>query len=207
MNDADRIPVRLHYLGDRAYIDISTIDSCFLRAMEIEPEDLRVGAWKIRVFRPIRNHGILVRNSRGRNSCQFEFEFNRQQQFSYSFVESSEVIVERQPELRYLPSQHFDIEGRRGRFIRPITGVRTYNFMALGKALVLHNTEMIPRVVRSQAWASISIDEYPDVDMSFTELRNSFAVLRTNLKGQKLGEIVVKLLDPRVAAKSAQSGF
>lgn len=201
MTNKNDLPVRLHYLGERRYVDISTIDACFLTTLGLDPADLKIGWWQIRVLTPIRHHGYLVVGKHERASCLFEFEYDRKTLLSYSYIEMPELIVERRPEVEYVLHDHIRLDGRHGYFIRPITNVRTYNFMALGKAVVLNNTSKIPRVVRSRAWASLSLADYSDVDMTYTPLRNDFAVLRTGLRGSRLGEIVVKLLDAEEVAK------
>lgn len=204
------VPVRLSYLGCRNYIDISSIDHGFLASLGIDTADLSLGYWSVRLFGQINKHGVLRPGLLESAKCQYEFEYNHvgmePERHAYSFFESDELITDRRAEPEFCFKEHFWINGSEAFFIKPLTNFRTYNFMVLGRELVKLNTDKIPKVVKSKAWASIAEEDYCRVRMQFQLLNKNFGLLKTDLDSKKLGEIYVRLYEAPEASGAVSAG-
>ncbi|MFZ3229639.1 MAG: hypothetical protein WA160_05510 [Pseudobdellovibrio sp.] len=73
----------------------------------------------------------------------------------------------------------------------------TYNLMVLGKALIVSNSSLIPRVVRTDLKFNLKQTDYTNFSMKLVPLKNNFILLKTHVGTQLHGEVFVKLFDPK----------
>ena len=66
--------------------------------------------------------------------------------------------------------------------------------MCIGKALILSNSQLTPRVVQTDLRFNLRADDYANLSIEFTPLKNDFILLRTYVNEKKHGDIHVKLL-------------
>lgn len=189
-----KVPVRLSFLGDRTYIDISTLHSACYSALGLDHRKDVFGRAVTKIPRAVSRHGHLeIGKSRGA-SCILEFEIESKGRFQYSFVESGDVILDRREEERFNLSEYVRIEDNIATFVKPINDFRSYNFMVLGKALIVVNTPKIPRVVRSEFFSTVDMADYVKTQTTYRSLPGGFGLLRTRLGDRPVLDVLVKLI-------------
>jgi hypothetical protein len=192
MNKIER-PVNLSYLGPRNYIDVSTLSESFFKACGYDNNDPAIESEAIRIYKKISHHGILTTQHCISMSCKFEYSVNNEKR-TYYFLENGPLITTTHPEILYKHEEHFIIQDKIARFIKPINKTMTYNLMCIGKALILSNSQLTPRVVQTDLRFNLRADDYANLSIEFTPLKNDFILLRTYVNEKKHGDIHVKLL-------------
>lgn len=190
----ENVQVQLSYLGDRAYIDISTLNMVCYSALGVNPSEKSIGSAVTRISKAVTRNGYLQLGLNQRANCYFEFEVDGQQRQCWSFIESGEPIVARRDDLRINLDESIRIDKNGARFLRPLTESRTHNFMILGKALIVANTRKIPRVVRAEFFSPIAESDYVHTLTTYRSLSGGFALLRTRLEGRTVLDVLVKLI-------------
>ncbi len=93
-------------------------------------------------------------------------------------------------------SGHVSILGKQARFLMPLTKVMTYNLMVLGKALIVANSKLIPRVVKTDLLFNLNDSDYASLTMEYIKLKNQFVLLLSKVDGRLHSNVIVKLLNP-----------
>lgn len=193
-SDENIFQVRLAYLQDREYVDISTVSNAFFRAVGLSAADSSIETEAIRIFRELRFHGEL-REGAEPFGASAKFEFTRagtKRRFSY--FESQSRIFERVPEPQLLWWDCVRLAGGCAHFTKPMGGPMTYNLMIMGKALILHLKSRVPRVVSTDLKFQLTAEHYLSLRMELHDLRNDFVQLRTFVGEKSHGIVNVKLL-------------
>lgn len=185
--------VNLSYLGDRNYIDISTISYNFFKSCGHDIYQASPDYESIRILKKITRNGILTESKPTNASCIFKYKINSQKKIYY-YIENSTIITSRTIEDAYNREEFFIIKDNTGRFIKPINTFMTYNLMCLGKSLIVANTDLTPRVVQTELNFHIEPNQYEFISMKLFFLKNNFILLQTFVHDVFHGKIFVKLI-------------
>ena len=156
MNNAKVIPIPLRYFGHRRYVDVFSISSAIHRALFGGPPGLQIRNLDLRISKPIRHDGLLVRapNPQEKHDAFVHYSFNDETNNlqEYAVLASDELISRSEPELERPSVSEILFDARKATLLidREIEhGDVGYMGMVLGKEILERELpNCSPRVLR-----------------------------------------------------------
>lgn len=194
-----KIPLDISYLGDRDYIDVSTLSSALYQALPDITINSHVTDFKIRLLKKVLFNCELVWAQdlepdfdKKKLCVHFNWKFKDQLQSVY-FQELSTLITSRKREPMTNPTEHMAYQSGEVHLFDPINDDSIYNLMKMGRILVVEKYHLIPRVVRFKFDRLLNQSELRGVTMKADFFaKEDFYILETFKNNNKFGEIIIK---------------
>ena len=145
-------PISFSFLGDRNYIDVSTITDAITEGID-KPQLGDYEDFHLKILRNIQNHGFLslMENDKSiilKSQFCLTFKFSIKGVPYLAWVEPGpEPIISRKVEIQKEIHDHCEIQGHRIFLRKPFNKNLVYNLMKMGKAIILDTkTGLNPRV-------------------------------------------------------------
>lgn len=145
-------PLDLSYLGDRDYIDVSSIISSFWKALSPQTTQSSVGNIHFKILRPIRNQCELVYAENQWPSIgnveprvKLKWTSNNRTHLGY-FLETNTLLTARRTESSWKLEDHLEIRENVVIIKKAFQEDCIYNLMKAGKYIIQHQSHHAPRV-------------------------------------------------------------
>lgn len=202
--------LNIAYLGRRDYIDVSTLTSALYEALPHITDNAKIKNFNIKILRKVLNecdlwfadenkvNELVTLEFKKNVVATFDWEFEGVTYFAF-FKETNVPIVERRNEIVDDPKElmFYEKEAENVVIFNPINSDSIYNFMKMGRLIVVNKYNLFPRVVRAHFDCLYNQEEMKGVVMTgeFFAAKD-FYKLETFKDGKKFGEIIIKALQP-----------
>ncbi len=194
------IPLNLSYLGNRDYIDVTSITRAVSAAIDPNIEQSQISDFSIHMENPLLNECFLVpKNSREEALTRVaKVRFNyRDNFFDFDICQNETPIARRSMEAKIEILDYCKLEQDRILLQKPFSTEFMYTLMSMGKAILVSHFRRPPRVVKMQYECFFNPALASGVSMKIGPLnRMNFGQLICEKGGEPFGSVLVKLLSP-----------
>lgn len=191
------IPLNLSYLGNRDYIDVTSITRAVSAAIDPNIEQSQIANFSIHIENPLLNECFLVpRGAIAALKKVAKIRFNyRDSFFDFDICQNDTPIRRRSMEAKIDIFDYCKLERDRITLQKPFSTEFMYTLMSMGKAILVSHFRLPPRVVKMQYDRFFNPCLTAGVSMKIGSLnRMGFGQLICQKGEEPFGSVLVKLL-------------
>lgn len=194
--------LNISYLGKRDYVDVSSLCAALYEAWPEITDNKKMKNFGMRLIKKVTNECFLVlkeaenivEDERTVLTGSWEYEGKT---FNICYQETDKLLTARRTELIDNPVDLMKYENGEVLLFNPINNDSIYNFMKMGRLIIVNKYNLFPRVVRFRFARLLNQDEMKDVIMKASPFGSkNFYRLETFKDNEKFGEIIIKGLTP-----------
>jgi hypothetical protein len=198
---SSEINIEFSYLGDRDYIDISTISERTNMSLA-ELGILNVEQIRLRVLHPVLYNGVfeVASAESGKvvpKESPIAVDFRANSLNYTAWVKPGNTkILSRRKEIHFELAKYTFIEDQRIELRKPFNSDLVYNLMKMGRELIVHSgLGLKPRVLEFRFEFIPEAKLFSQLSLQLSPLKNALHALTCFVDDEKFGRVIVKVVE------------